>query len=83
MSFFGGPDAIIEKMTTYSHQEYNTKQSTAREYVERMIERGEDVLQRAKRGLDPPKLLRVENCTAGIPAHVAAHRGRLGYMVPC
>jgi len=34
MSFFGGPDAIISKMQTYSHQEYNTEKLTARDYVE-------------------------------------------------
>lgn len=83
MSFFGGPDAIIEKIKTYSHQEYNTKQLTAREYVEQMIEQGEDVLQRAKRGLEPPKLVRIDNCTADIPAHILEHRERLGYMIPC
>jgi len=83
LSFFGGPDAIISKMRSYSHQEYNTMNLTTREYVEDAIERGEDVLQREKRGIPKPKLVKVDDCKFGIPRHVLRNPDRFGYMTPC
>jgi beta-1,4-mannosyl-glycoprotein beta-1,4-N-acetylglucosaminyltransferase len=48
LSYFGTPEAIANKLRSFSHQEYNTKQFTDLEYINKRIEAGEDLFQREK-----------------------------------
>jgi hypothetical protein len=44
---------------------------------------GEDILQREKRGLPRPKLVRNDDCKLDVPAYVLQTQDRFGYMTPC
>ena len=45
-SFLKKPDSIIQKIKSYSHQEYNLNQFTDREKIEEKIAKGEDLFER-------------------------------------